>query len=192
MSRSPVQVRQLAPVLSPLPQYKGFFIWEILVSRLRNRKQSATIRTVCITSALLFVLAFTSCRKNTIVGERPDTNKSVITVSQALEASSYDRVVTVKGTIKSVCQDEGCWMTITDGQRTMRMTFKDEAFRVGLKASGDVLVTGIVHEEIVSEEVAKAIGPSIGLSEGSVRQLTGDQRWPLMTTSGVEFLQPQP
>jgi len=83
-------------------------------------------------------------------------------------------------------------MTITDGQRTMRMTFKDEAFRVGLKASGDVLVTGIVHEEIVSEEVAKAIGPSIGLSEGSVRQLTGDQRWPLMTTSGVEFLQPQP
>lgn len=149
-------------------------------------------RFVLILTALVVLLPLTSCRENKVAGQKPDGNKPVVTVTEALHPSNFDRVVTVKGVIKEVCQDEGCWMTITDGVKTVRMTFKDAAFQVGLKSKGDVLVTGTVHEEIVTEEAARAMGASIGMTEQAIQQLAGDQRWALMTASGVEFLQPQP
>lgn len=133
-----------------------------------------------------------SCRENKMVGMKPDGDKPIVTVADALHPSNFDRAITVKGAIREVCQEEGCWMTITDGVKTLRMTFKDAAFQVGLKSKGDVLVTGIVHEEIVTEEAARAMGASIGMTEQAIRQISGDQRWALMTASGVEFLQPQP
>ena len=143
-------------------------------------------------SALVVILPLISCRENKVAGKKPDVDKPIVTVAEALNPSNFDRIITVKGVIKAVCQDEGCWMTITDGEKTVRMTFKDEAFRVGLKSRGDVLVTGTVHEEIVTEEAARAMGASLGMTAQSIRHLSGDQRWPLMTASGVEFLQPQP
>lgn len=152
-------------------------------------KRTAPMYIVAILGLLLTV---TSCRENKVVGQKPNADKPVLTVSEALLKENYDRVITVKGAIAKVCQDEGCWMTITDGKKTIRMTFLNEAFTVGLQSVGDVLVTGTVHEEIVSQEAAVAMGPSIGMSDEAVQNLSGDQRWPLMTTSGVEFLQPQP
>lgn len=141
---------------------------------------------------MLLAMMLSSCRENQVVGQKPDAGKPVLTVTDLLAQRNFDRVIVVRGTIEKVCQDEGCWMTITDGKSTMRMTFKDEAFQVGLKSKGDVLVTGVVHEEIISEEAAHAIGPTIGMSDSAVQRITGDQRWPLMIASGVEFLQPQP
>lgn len=152
----------------------------------------ALVRILRAVAPLMLVLLLASCRENKVVGVKPDHNKTVVSVTDALQPASFDRIIAVKGVIKEVCQDEGCWMTITDGMTTIRMTFKDEAFRVGLKSIGDVLVTGIVHEEIVTEEAARAMGSSIGMSDHALQQLSGDQRWPLMTASGVEFLQPQP
>lgn len=142
-------------------------------------------------TALVVLLMLPSCRDNKVSGQKPDSDKPILSVTEALHPSNFDRTITVKGLVKEVCQDEGCWMTITDGTKTVRMTFKDAAFQVGLKSKGDVLVTGIIHEEIVTEEAARAMGLSIGLTEQSIAQISGDQRWALMTASGVEFLQPQ-
>ena len=153
---------------------------------------NAIFRHSLSVAVLLFAFLLPSCTDNQVVGQKPDSDRAILAVTDALHPSNFDRVITVKGVIKAVCQDEGCWMTITDGKTTLRMTFKDEAFRVGLKSTGNVLVTGIIHEEIVSEEAAHAIGPTMGMSDKSLQQLSGDQRWPLMTANGVEFLQPQP
>jgi len=140
---------------------------------------------------IVAMLMLSGCRENKVVGDKPQSDIPRLSVSGALQPENYNRIVTVQGVVKEVCQEEGCWMTITDGTKTLRMTFKDEAFRVALKSAGEVVVTGIVHEEIVPQDAVHAIGSSIGMSDESLRQLSGDQRWPLMTASGVEFLQPQ-
>jgi hypothetical protein len=145
---------------------------------------------MCMT--VMVALLLTACRDNKVVGEKPDTSGPVLTVTEALQPTNFDRAITVQGTIREVCQEEGCWMTITDGKKTVRMTFKDEAFRVAIASKGEVHVKGVIHEEIVDEASAQAIGPSMGMSAEAAAQLTGDQRWPLMTASGVEFLEPQP
>lgn len=78
-------------------------------------------------------------------------------------------------------------MVITDGTRSLRMSFKNEEFTVPLSLRGDVLVEGVVQEELVDEETARAIGSTIGLTDTLVQAMHGDQRIPLMTTTGIEF-----
>jgi hypothetical protein len=65
------------------------------------------------------------------------------------------------------------------------MTFKDEAFTVPLTTQGDVTVGGIVQEELVDEETARTIRTSLGDPASVVEALHGDQRIPLMVTTGV-------
>lgn len=132
-------------------------------------------------AALLFLPA---CSSKRVLGVEPDTG-TMITVSEALDARSYGRTVTVKGTVAKVCQEEGCWMVITDGTKSVRMTFKNESFTVPLTLHGDVVVGGVVQEELVDEETARTVAASMGMTDSVVASMHGDQRIPLMMTSGI-------
>ncbi|CAN5400584.1 hypothetical protein BH10BAC6_BH10BAC6_07320 [soil metagenome] len=143
------------------------------------------MKTTLITLGLVALL-LGACDRAKVLGTKPASG-TVLTVSQALDPRSFGRTVSIRGTIGSVCQEEGCWMVITDGARSLRMSFKNEVFTVPLSLRGDVLVEGVVQEELVDEETARAIGSTIGLTDTLIQAMHGDQRIPLMTTTGIEF-----
>ncbi|MEW6126420.1 MAG: DUF4920 domain-containing protein [Acidobacteriota bacterium] len=66
------------------------------------------------------------------------------------------KTVKLKGKIADVCQREGCWLVLTDGERTVRVNMKDHAFVVP-KDSGnkEATVEGIIEKKEISEEMAR-------------------------------------
>lgn len=80
-------------------------------------------------------------------------------------------------------------MVITDGSSRLRISFVDGAFTVPLDAAGTVLVEGVVAEELLDAESARAVASSLGRSESEVRAIVGDRRVPLMVASGVTFVE---
>ena len=137
---------------------------------------------------LLFVgLTLVACDSDAYVGKKPAADDPVLTVSEALEPATLGRTIRVKGRVAAVCQMEGCWMTITDGERHLRMSFNDD-FYVPLELDGEVIVEGKINEEVHTEESAKEIGETIGLSPEEIEYISGDQRIPIMSSTGVLFL----
>lgn len=143
-----------------------------------------SLMTIVVLTVHLLVV---SCSDDRVLGKAPNEDGQVLTVTEALRQENYDRTIVVRGTIALVCQDEGCWMSITDGTRRLRMTFENEEFTVPISATGSVLVEGVLHEELVDAATAQAIGPSIG-ADSATTSTGGDQRIPLMTARGVKFL----
>lgn len=64
--------------------------------------------------------------------------------------------VLLRGTVADVCQKKGCWVVISDGDRQMRVTFKDYGFFLPTDCSGSqALIQGVVAREEISEELAR-------------------------------------
>jgi uncharacterized protein YdeI (BOF family) len=86
------------------------------------------------------------------------TNAKLVSLADlTAKADQYNgKTVKVKGTIKDVCQREGCWLVLTDGTREMRVSMKDHKFTVP-KDSGNktVIVEGIIEKKTISEEMAR-------------------------------------
>lgn len=62
------------------------------------------------------------------------------------------KTVLVEGQVADVCQKAGCWMVVSDGKRTMRMTMKDHAFSVAKDGTGATC-------RVEGQVVAKAVDP---------------------------------
>lgn len=72
-------------------------------------------------------------------------------------ADKYDgKTVKLKGTVKDVCQREGCWLVLTDGEREVRVAMKDHSFVVP-KDSGNktVIVEGVIAKKTLTEDMAR-------------------------------------
>jgi hypothetical protein len=71
-----------------------------------------------------------------------------ITKASAFLQSPQDYVgktVRVSGKAADVCQKAGCWIVLSDGEKTMRVTSKDHGFFVDKQGSGrDCEVEGVV------------------------------------------------
>lgn len=145
------------------------------------------VRTHLLVVVIAMMALVSGCSEDNFRGTRPDETQKALSVSQAVDPVNYGRTIRVKGAIDAICQEEGCWMVISDGSKKLRMSFKDEAFTVPMKLQGQVLVEGVVTEELLAEDVAKAIGPTIGKSDAEIAAMSGDQRIPLMTATGVLF-----
>lgn len=98
------------------------------------------------------------------------------------------RPVRVDGRIKDVCRKKGCWMVLSDGEREVRVRFKDYAFFVPRDASGrTVVVQGEVKAEEISEEVARHYAEEGGDPERAA-EIHGPQRVVSIIATGVEVL----
>ncbi|HEX6885604.1 MAG TPA: DUF4920 domain-containing protein [Planctomycetota bacterium] len=81
-----------------------------------------------------------------------------LTVGELLAApEAHDgRTVTVTGTIHEVCIKKGCWMTLADGPREVRVTFLDYGFFVPTDSAGaEVRARGRFALELVPVEEAR-------------------------------------
>jgi hypothetical protein len=104
------------------------------------------------------------------------------------KADQYNgKIVKVKGTIKDVCQREGCWLVLTDGTREMRVSMKDHKFTVP-KDSGNktVIAEGVIEKKTISEEMARHYAEE---SAGKVdpNSIKGPQVVLSMTATGVRI-----
>ena len=65
--------------------------------------------------------------------------------------------LTVKGTVKEVCQMKGCWMTLrNESNANIRVKFKDYGFFVPKDISGkEVIIEGTALKEVLEEDEAK-------------------------------------
>src|SRR5215207_7738938 len=62
---------------------------------------------------------------NNHFGEAFSKAKLVKLKEVAQNADKYNgKTVKLKGTIKDVCQREGCWLVLTDGEREVRVAMK--------------------------------------------------------------------
>jgi hypothetical protein len=111
----------------------------------------------------------------------------VITSRMLLAAAeSYNgRSVVVEGQIVDVCQKKGCWMTMLDGDREMRVTFKDYAFFVPLDASGKYArIEGVFEIKDVPADEAKHYLEDAGKYEEAAK-ITGPVPSYTFLASGV-------
>lgn len=144
--------------------------------------------TIRILITVSFVALIVACGADSYVGEQPNEDVRVLTVAEAVQPSVFGKTIRVQGVVKAVCQTEGCWMSISDGKEYIRMSFVNSSFVVPMDLGGEVIVEGIVSEEVLDAESVQAMGESIGFTPDEVEMIDGDRRLPMMTASGVEFL----
>lgn len=103
-------------------------------------------------------------------------------------ASFHGRSVVVAERIADVCKTKGCWMVITDGEREVRVRFKDYGFFVPRDAAGRrVIVEGAVKEEEISEEIARHYAEE-GSHPERAAEIHGPQKIISIIATGVEVL----
>ena len=120
----------------------------------------------------------------------PFTDAKVISLEKAM--SDVDKIaskpVKIEGEIKDVCQAKGCWLVITDGDRAMRVSFKDYGFFVPKDAAGKkVVLEGTVDKKSISEMHAQHIAEE-SKEKTDPSTIKGPQQILTMVATGVEIL----
>lgn len=117
----------------------------------------------------------------------PVSAAAPLTLAELLDqAATRDGTeVVVSGTVKEVCQNKGCWVVLADGDREMRIKFKDYAFFVPMDLAGETLVAeGIFAIEMVSVDDAQHYLEDAGRHDEAAR-ITEPQRSFSFMASGV-------
>jgi len=80
----------------------------------------------------------------------------------------------VTGTVTSVCQNKGCWMTLDTGNgTTMMVTFKDYGFFVPKDISGQtVVIEGKAEVRSISVDEQKHLAADAGKPQSEIDQIT--------------------
>ncbi len=94
--------------------------------------------------------------------------------------------VKIRGKVKDVCQKEGCWLVLTDGEREMRVHMKDHAFAVPKDLTGKtVTVEGKVETKTITEAQARHLAEESkdGVDPETIK---GDQTIVRVLATGVE------
>jgi hypothetical protein len=98
------------------------------------------------------------------------------------------RELRVDARIVEVCTRKGCWMVVTDGERQVRVRFKDYGFFVPRDAGGRrVIVQGQAMVEEISEELARHHAEESGHPERA-GEIHGPQTSITLVATGVEVL----
>ena len=107
-------------------------------------------------------------------------------LDQADELAGKELIV--EGRVEEVCQNKGCWMTLTDGERHMRVTFQDYGFFVPKDLSGrTVRAEGIFDIREVPVDEARHYLEDAGRGEEAER-ITEPQMGYVFVASGVDVL----
>jgi hypothetical protein len=94
--------------------------------------------------------------------------------------------VVVTGTISGVCQSKGCWMTVSEGEATVRVRFIDYAFFVPWESAGkEVKIEGTLKKQTVTEAVARHWAEESGDPDINPEDIQGDQEVIMMMASAV-------
>lgn len=137
--------------------------------------------------ALALAFAVTGCAARStppaaVYGSAPSSSGRPITLEQALSDSNLGRTVVVEARVAEVCRMRGCWMVLTDGTRSARVTFRDYAFFVPKDLAGKMVVAeGTLARRLLSAEEADHLAKESGSSASSIS--VSREEWSLIATS---------
>ena len=97
------------------------------------------------------------------------------------------RDMKIKGVVKEVCQQKGCWMTMTlDNGDEMRVTFKDYAFFMPMDCSGKTaIVDGVAKIEVTSIADLKEFAKDDNQSKEAIAAIKEPKSELVFEASGV-------
>ena len=106
----------------------------------------------------------------------PITPDEAIPIASVLTAPDQyaDQTVKVSGTVRSVCQNKGCWLQLDgpDGQN-VRVTFRDYGFFVPTDIAGQTAILSgrLAHEE-TTVETLRHLAKDEGKTEAEIEAIT--------------------
>ena len=109
------------------------------------------------------------------------------TLSHAIEDGHVNNTANIKATVTEVCQVKGCWMKLKDGDHEIRVTFKDYGFFVPSSLAGkEVIIQGVLKEEVISEADRRHYAQDAGASEEEIEKIKGDAKEYTFEATGVQ------
>lgn len=117
------------------------------------------------------------------------TNASLVELAEVMsQVERYaGKPIKIEGKIEDVCQNKGCWLIVTDGERQMRVTFKDYGFFVPKDSAGKkVILEGLVEKKTLSQEQARHYMEE-SKSKIAPSTIKGPQEVITMVATGVEI-----
>ena len=135
-------------------------------------------------SFVLFVLLMMSSYSNlcfskeiTVFGKEI-TLKSKNNLAEIIKnyKSYKDKTVLVGGVVEKVCIKKGCWMNLKDGDKNVRVTFKDYGFFVPKDLLNKVVeVEGVLVKKIETQSQTRHYLEDEGKSKKEIEKITGDR-----------------
>ncbi len=159
-----------------------------------------TLKNLSTAIFALLVLAACSSNKNS---KPVSDGKHFGTNVTAKKAITYEELMVkmvqvdsmpakVVGTVNSVCQKKGCWMTLVSaqpGKPDMRVTFKNYAFFMPKDLSGKkVVVDGFAYVETTSVADLQHYAQDAGKSKAEIEKINQPKRELLFEAAGVLVL----
>lgn len=139
--------------------------------------------------ALALVIALSGCAgtshaPETVYGRPRALTSPPLTLEQASSEANVGQTLAVKAPAAEVCQNKGCWMVLTEGARSIRVTFRDYAFFVPKDIAGKtVVVEGVLSRKLLSADEAKHYAEESGA--GATTPPGPREEWSLVATSVV-------
>lgn len=100
----------------------------------------------------------------------------MLSLETAMKQDNLNKKVRVRAKVEDVCRVKGCWVVLTDGAHTMRVTFKDYGFFVPKDVIGKtILADGVITETIITEADAQHYAEDAGASEEEIMKIVGDR-----------------
>ena len=126
---------------------------------------------------------------NIAYGEAVDASSAVSVDEVIAAADTYNgKPITLKGTVKEVCQKKGCWHTIATSDPNVDVMVKDKAYGIFLPfdaAGKTVAVKGTFSVEILPLEEARHYASDAGKDPSTI---TEAPKTFLMDADGVALL----
>lgn len=143
--------------------------------------------SIVVTFASSLILGGCAARPSApvaVYGSRPALQASPLTLEEALSDANVKRPLAVKAGVAEVCRMKGCWMVLTDGARSARVTFRDYAFFVPRNLAGKtVIAEGTLSRRVLSAEEAEHLDAE---SVSAAAPTPGPrEEWSLVATSVV-------
>jgi hypothetical protein len=116
------------------------------------------------------------------------TSSQAISVSEAVKPANYDRIIRVEGDCYRVCQEEGCWLIVTDGKEKLHVIVKNKEFAAPKDCGRKkIALEGIVQEQLTSEDDAREYAGQAGKSEAETNAIIGEQRVAVFVATSLEI-----
>lgn len=109
-----------------------------------------------------------------------------VSLAEAMKPEKRQTPLCVAAKVEEVCQKKGCWMILTDGEHSIRVTFRDYGFFVPKDIAGTTIkAQGIIEESVLSEADARHYAEDSGASESEIQAIVGDQKEYTMVADAV-------
>ncbi len=110
-----------------------------------------------------------------------------LTLVKTQEGKKTD--IKVKGTVSSVCEDMGCWITIKSDKSDIMVKMKGHSFFVPLVLKGkEIVIDGVAEEKVTSVDQLKHYAKDAGKSQEQIDAITEPKKEIIVTANGILVL----